>query len=164
MRLSSSRHTRPLARQLLGAVALTTGLLGAPGVLAQDPPLVVAHNMVNAWNDLDANAIADLFAEDGVFRSMMMDEGLVGREAMRDHFTRLLKGATALELQLRNIAETNNGVVFLERLDVFTYKGKEGALPVVAVLDIADGKVTAWREYYDRAALLREMGIKEGEH
>jgi limonene-1,2-epoxide hydrolase len=83
---------------------------------------------------------------------------------MRDHFTRLLKGATALELQLRNIAETNNGVVFLERVDVFTYKGKEGALPVVAVLDIADGKVTAWREYYDRAALLREMGIEEGEH
>lgn len=163
MRQSPSNHTGILPRRLVGAIALSAGLAIAPGVFAEDAPLVVAHNMVNAWNDLDADAIAELFAEDGTFQSMMMDEGLQGREAMREHFTRLLAGATMLKLELRNIAE-NNGSVFLERVDYFTYKGKEGSLPVAAVLDIKDGKVSAWREYYDRSALLREMGIAEGEH
>ena len=164
MRLSTFTRTGTLPRRLVGAIALSAGLAIAPGAFADDDaPLVVAHNMVNAWNAVDADAIAELFSEDGSFQSMMMDEGLQGREAMREHFTRLLAGASMLKLELRNIAE-NNGTVFLERVDYFTYKGKEGSLPVVAVLDIEDGKVTAWREYYDRAALLREMGIAEGEH
>lgn len=121
-------------------------------------PLVVVHDMVNAWNALDPDAIADLFAEDGRFQSMMADP-ILGRETLREHFSTLLAGATHLELQLRNIAVSGNAV-FLERVDVFTYKGKEGRVPVACVLEIVDGKVQEWREYYDRADLLAEMGIE----
>jgi limonene-1,2-epoxide hydrolase len=32
----------------------------------------------------------------------------------------------------------------------------------VGVLDIRNGKVREWREYYDRASLLREMGVSPG--
>lgn len=120
-------------------------------------PLVVAHNMVLAWNALDAEAIGGLFAEDGTYQSMMK-EPIAGRSTIQAHFAGVLEGATYLQLRLRNVA-VNGNVVFLERLDVFTVNGKEGATPVVAVLEIADGKVKAWREYYDRADLLREMGV-----
>lgn len=131
-------------------------------LLAADPPLVVAHNMVNAWNAVDADQIADLFAEDGVYQSMM-DKPTVGRETIRSKFSALLKGVTMLELQLRNVAVSGD-VVFLERIDVFTNNGKDGAVPVVAVLEIRDGKVAIWREYFDRAELLHEMGVSDPSH
>lgn len=125
--------------------------------IAADPPLVVVHEMVLAWNAIDADAIADLFSEDGSYQSMM-DEPVYGREVIREKFTALLAGATELKLHLRNIANAGN-VVFLERVDEFTYKGKEASVPVVAVLEIEDGKVTAWREYFDRAELMEAMGL-----
>jgi limonene-1,2-epoxide hydrolase len=53
-----------------------------------------------------------------------------------------------------------DGLVFMERVDRFVYNGKPGEVPVVGVLDIRDGKVQEWREYYDRAELLKALGEK----
>ena len=85
-----------------------------------------------------------------------------GRETIRQAWGELLAGVSEIELQLRNIAVSGNSV-FLERLDVFTYNGKEGRVPVACVLEIRDGKVQEWREYYDHASLLREMGVESVE-
>ena len=160
-----NRYSRRLLNALrcsLLPLALAAGLAAAEPEWTTDNPLAVAHDMVNAWNDLDVERMIDLFAEDARFQSMMMAP-MAGREVLRKHFSALLDGATHLELRLRNIAVSGN-TVFLERVDIFTYKGRHGEVPVVAVMDIADGKVQAWREYYDRAALLTEMGISEGKH
>lgn len=151
---------------LAAVVGLGAAIAPAPAsaqTAATAPPLVVAHNMVNAWNALDVPGIAALFAEDGRFQSMMAPEAVVGRAAIEAQFAALLADASRLDLQLRNIAVSGE-VVFLERVDVFTYRGKEGSVPVVAVLEVRDGKVSEWREYYDRASLLREMGIGESDH
>jgi len=156
------RNTRRFLRSLALPLAMTAGLAAAEPQWQADNPLVVAHDMVNAWNALDVERMTELFAEDARFQSMML-EPMEGRKTLAEHFGRLLDGATALELKLRNIAVSGN-VVFLERVDVFTYKGREGAVPVVAVLEIEDGKVKEWREYYDRADLLAEMGLSAGEH
>lgn len=124
---------------------------------ADSPSVIVAKEMVKAWDELNVDKIVDLFAEDGVLHSVMVDP-IKGRKALRDHLGPFLVGATRLELKLRNVAVVGN-TVFLERVDDFDYKGKHGAVPVVGVLDIKNGKVQEWREYYDRASLLREMGL-----
>ncbi|GEM_PF-1762262 len=163
MAFLTPRQPKKLSTKMLCGIALIAGSATTTLVQAEDPPLVVAHNMVNAWNDLDVPAIANLFAEDGRFQSMMQPEATVGRANIEAQFAGLLNGASALELKLVNIA-VNNDVVFLERVDVFTFRGKEGSVPVVAVLEIRDGKVQEWREYFDRASLLSEMGVEEGAH
>ncbi|MEO1079536.1 MAG: nuclear transport factor 2 family protein [Pseudomonadota bacterium] len=162
MRTSFSPFS-PFSLHRLCAVLCLVLAVAATAARAAEPPLVVAHRMVNAWNALDVDAITELFAEDGRFQSMMNADALVGRDAIRAHLAGLLDGATYLELKLQNVAEAN-GVVFLERVDEFTYKGKDGRVPAVAVLVISDGHVAEWREYYDRPSLLREMGLAEGEH
>ena len=53
-----------------------------------------------------------------------------------------------------------NGAVFLERVDNFVIRGHAGAMPVVGVIEIEDGRVTMWREYYDRATLLRGLALE----
>lgn len=164
-RSPGTRAVKTRFRQSMCAAVLLTSLAAGtttPSVQAAEPPLVVAHEMVLAWNAIDANRIADLFAEDGSYQSMM-DVPLVGREKIRARFSALLAGATELTLKLRNIAVAGD-VVFLEREDLFTYKGKQGEVPVVAVLEIRDGKVQAWREYFDRAELMEAMGLVGEDH
>ncbi len=152
-------------QRILPAAVLAVALHTSPGVLADDSfratdPLVVTHNMVNAWNALDVDAIVAIFSEDAHFQSMMK-EPIVGRAELKKHFGRLLQNASHLELKLRHVAVTGN-TVFVERIDVFTVNGKPGSVPVVAVMDIEDGYVARWREYYDRADLLSEMGVTQG--
>ena len=53
-------------------------------------------------------------------------------------------------------------MVFIERVDDFVYKGKHSRVPVVGVLEIENGEVTAWREYYDRAQLMEALAVDEG--
>lgn len=68
----------------------------------------------------------------------------------------MFDGIEAIELKVRNIGVIGD-VVVIERVDDFVFNGKHGSVPVVAVLEIADGKVKEWREYYDHASLVAEM-------
>lgn len=146
---------------LLGAISLGAGLNMASAQAQEKSPMVVAHEMVSAWNARDVDAIADLFAEDGRFFSMTQPPQVrEGREVIREEWGKLISGISEIELQLRHLSVSGNSV-FIERLDVFTYKGKEGRVPVACVLEIHDGKVQEWREYYDKASLLNAMGAQQ---
>ena len=149
---------------LLAGLALAATLTLNPAQAEEKSPLVVAHEMVNAWNARDADAIADLFAEDGRFLSMTVPP-LVrdGRETIREQWGALLADVDEIELQLRNITVSGNSVM-IERVDVFSYRGKAGRVPVMCIMDIENGRVKEWREYYDHASLQREMGIEETAH
>ena len=46
-------------------------------------------------------------------------------------------------------------------VDDFVYRGHHGAVPVVGVVEVEQGRVKAWREYYDRGQMLEAMGLKE---
>jgi limonene-1,2-epoxide hydrolase len=121
--------------------------------------LAVAKQMFDAWHALDWPRVYELFAEDGVLHSMM-DEPVVGRAAIRERLGKLAPGISRIDLKVRTMGVIDGRVV-VERVDDFVYNGHHGKVPVVGVLEIEDGKVKAWREYYDRAQLLREMGVKQ---
>jgi limonene-1,2-epoxide hydrolase len=133
----------------------------APAARAADTDasrMAVARQMIAAWKAADWRKVADLFAEKGVLRSMMI-EPVVGREAIFERVSALGKGAPGgVLLDVAHMGAID-GLVFIERTDRFVYNGHAGSTPVVGVLDIRDGKVQEWREYYDRATLLREMGV-----
>lgn len=49
-------------------------------------------------------------------------------------------------------------VVFAERVDrTDTRDGKHVDLPVVGVFEIVDGKIRAWRDYFDLATYMRAV-------
>ncbi len=148
---------------LLAALCLPQAAAAAPTAkpakesrMSQDPVDVVMQ-MIKAWDDRDGDKIADLFTEDGVLHSMMIDP-IKGRENIRPRMKFLVDNATYMKIEPRNIAVKGN-TVFLERTDSFTFKGHSGKVPVVGVLEIRDGKVAEWREYYDRKELLEAMGV-----
>lgn len=144
------------------AVVLAMAAVARPAAAADSDQakIAVAREMIAAWKAADWRKVGDLFAEKGVLRSMMI-EPVVGRQAIYERIAALGKGAPGgVVLDVAHMGVID-GLVFIERTDRFVYNGKSGAVPVVGVLDIRDGKVQEWREYYDRAELMREMGVSE---
>ncbi len=144
------------------AMLLAMAMAPAPASAADtdQAKLAVAREMIAAWKAADWRKVGDLFAEKGVLRSMMI-EPVTGREAIYQRIAALGKGAPdGVVLDVAHMGVID-GLVFIERTDRFVYNGKPGSVPVVGVLDIRDGKVQEWREYYDRAELLRALGASE---
>lgn len=121
--------------------------------------LAVADDMISAWNTMDWDRAFDLFADDGVLHSVMI-EPIVGREAIRARLLPLVQNLDRIELQIRNKGIVNDVVMF-ERVDDFVYKGKHSRIPVVGVMEISNGKIDAWREYYDKASLAAALSPPE---
>jgi limonene-1,2-epoxide hydrolase len=144
---------------LFGVVALLA--LAAPSAWADTDAqkLATVRQMIDAWNQRNWQQVYDLFAEDGALQSMMLPP-TVGRAAIQQRIGALAKGIESIELRVKHIGVVD-GVVFVERVDDFVYRGKHGECPVVGVVEVENGHVKAWREYYDRAQLLEAMGVKE---
>lgn len=120
--------------------------------------IAVVKKMIAAWEARDAEAITNMFTEDGVLHSMMIDP-IVGREDILPRMQFLVDNATHMRLNVRTWAVSGD-TVFIERQDEFTFKGHEGNVPVVGVLVVEGDKIKEWREYYDRAELLEAMGVE----
>ena len=143
-------------------ILLTLGLVAAcaPQPAAKDVErLAVANEMVDAWNKMDWDRAFDLFADDGVLHSVMGDP-YVGKEVVSERLRAVVDGLERIELQIINMGIIND-VVILERVDDFVYKGKHSRVPVVGVMEISEGKIDEWREYYDRASLMEALTVDE---
>lgn len=117
----------------------------------------VVMKMVNAWNTEDWDQVVDLFTEDGILHSMMV-EPIKGRNSINARISHMGKGIDSITLNLKHIGVID-GVVFIERVDEFVYKGHAGSVPVVGVIVVENDRVKEWREYYDRQELLEAMGL-----
>lgn len=149
----------PLALLCAPASATPAPAREAPAVTqTAEHNIAVVKKMIAMWDTRNGDGIADMFTEDGVLHSMMI-EPIVGREAIRPRMKFLVDNATHMKIDVRNWAVTGN-TVFIERHDDFVFKGHKGRVPVVGVLVIEGDKVKEWREYYDRAELLEAMGVK----
>ena len=45
-----------------------------------------------------------------------------------------------------------------ERVDVFSLPGKTFELPVMGAFEVSDGKINAWRDYFDINQFTSRMG------
>jgi Limonene-1,2-epoxide hydrolase len=124
-----------------------------------DPRIAVVHAWIDAWNNKDWDGVADLFAPNGVNRSMM-HEPVIGREAIRARTKLMGEKLDDVHLRLLHIGVVD-GLVVTERSDEFVRNGRPGALPVVAFIDVRDGLIAEKREYYDRNQMLRGLGLTE---
>src|SRR2546428_13060696 len=77
-------------------------------------------------------------------------QGKAGIKTVLDMF---LKPAEAVEFIILKIAEGDDGAVLTERLDKFSLAGKNVELPVMGVVEVEGGKISAWRDYFDMAAV-----------
>lgn len=130
-----------------------------PTTLSDEQKIAAGREMAEAWRVMDWRKVADMFAPDGVLHSMMV-EPVVGREAVYKRVTGLGDGLEQITLNIHHMGVVD-GLLFMERTDEFTIRGKAGSAPVVGVLEFDGPLIKTWREYYDRAHLLKAMGLVE---
>ncbi len=114
-----------------------------------DPDMLV-REFCQTWSKKDPDLLTDYFTEDGVYHNMPM-QPLEGREAIRGFLTGFLSAVETAEFRILHQVASGD-VVMNERVDVFrTTEGREGAFPVAGIFEIRDGKIAAWRDYFDMA-------------
>jgi limonene-1,2-epoxide hydrolase len=108
-----------------------------------------------AWADGDIDAIIDFFADDAVYHNIPVDP-VTGRESIRATIAGFTTGVESIEFRVRNIA-FDGAVVLTERVDVFNLPGKTITLPVMGTFEIVDGKIAAWRDYFDMNQFMSQL-------
>jgi limonene-1,2-epoxide hydrolase len=151
-----------MRQRILAVIGVILLAAAAPSASADTDAqkLATVRKMIEAWNTRNWQQVYDLFAADGVLQSMMLPEPTVGREAISKRIGALAADISRIELRIRHMGVAD-GVVFIERVDDFVYRGKHGAVPVVGVVEVEQGRVKAWREYYDREQMIEAMGLKQ---
>ncbi|MEM8765845.1 MAG: limonene-1,2-epoxide hydrolase family protein [Pseudomonadota bacterium] len=114
---------------------------------------------IDAWNRMDWDAIEGAFTEDVVYHNMPM-EALEGKAAAMG----VIRGMAPESVNWRvvAIAENADGAVLTERVDDFIIAGgKPLSLPVMGIFEFRDGKISAWRDYFDLASYMNQLGAGE---
>ena len=109
----------------------------------------VVRDFCAAASTRDATVLRGFFSDDVVYHNIPMEpaEGIEATMAVIDMF---LGMCDALEFQVHHLSSDGN-TVLTERTDVFSINGKSAPLPVMGAFHVEDGKITAWRDYFDMA-------------
>jgi limonene-1,2-epoxide hydrolase len=96
------------------------------------------------------------FTDDVVYHNIPMDPA-EGIEATMGVLQMFMGMCDALEFEIHHLA-SDGSTVLTERTDTFTMNGKSAPLPVMGAFQVHDGKITAWRDYFDMAQVTAMLG------
>ena len=101
----------------------------------------------NAWKRRDIDELLTFLTEDAVYHNIPIDP-VQGPDQIRNVLQMFVPMSNEIEFTIHKIASRDN-VVFTERTDHFVVGEKSLDLPVAGVFEIRDGKIAAWRDYFD---------------
>ncbi len=116
----------------------------------------VFRALIAAWEKRSVDDILAVMTEDALYLNVGMPE-MVGHAAIRAGLTAFVGGSTAIHWTVHHIAEAADGAVLTERTDVFEMGGRKVSIPVMGVAEFRDGKICAWREYFDVPAFQKQL-------
>ena len=108
----------------------------------------------DAWSNYDIVKILDYFTDDAVYHNMPI-QAVQGKDAIKGMIEQFMASFEGAEWEIKNISAAGD-VVLTERVDGFTGT-KSMSLQVMGVFEIKDGKIAAWRDYFDIAEWTKQM-------
>ena len=126
-----------------------------------DSPIELVRRFCAAWSDnIGSVELAAFFTDDAVYHNIPLAP-VAGREAIADTIASFIRpgppGIERIEFRVINIA-ADGPVVMTERVDVFTLPDKSFELRVMGTFEVSDGKIKAWRDYFDMNQFTSRMG------
>ena len=107
----------------------------------------------------DAEALRPFFSDDVVYHNIPMDPA-VGIDATIAFIAGFFAMCESIEFEVVNLA-VRDGVVLTERIDTFTVGQVVAPLPVMGTFEVRDGKISAWRDYFDMAQATKVLSGAE---
>jgi len=81
-----------------------------------------------------------------------------GREAIRETLRRGAERMGALPWEIRHIVAQGD-IVMVERVDNFLVGDTRVSVPCVGIFELHDGKIAAWRDYWDLQQFERQLAV-----
>jgi limonene-1,2-epoxide hydrolase len=123
--------------------------------MTDSDPLDVVTRFCAAWSTGDLDALMAFFTDDAVYHNIPVDP-VTGTDAIRATIEGFTAGVESIEFQVGNIA-AHGDVVLTERVDVFTLPGRTISLPVMGTFEVRDGRIAAWRDYFDMNQFMSQL-------
>jgi limonene-1,2-epoxide hydrolase len=119
--------------------------------MTTDPETVVTE-FCQLWAKPNIDEIVGWFTDDAVYHNIPMTPA-EGREAIKEFIAGFLAAADGIDFIVHRQVALGD-VVMNERTDVMRLKnGREVALPVMGTFEVRDGRIAAWRDYFDMATV-----------
>ena len=118
-------------------------------------PEEVVQEFCAAFATKDVDTISNLLADDVVYHNVGMAPA-VGKEASIAMIQGFLDMAEKMTFEIHRIA-ANGDSVLTERTDTFTINGADSPVAVMGTFDLRDGKIVAWRDYFDMGLITKMM-------
>jgi limonene-1,2-epoxide hydrolase len=123
---------------------------------AVDPEQVV-RRFCEAVSRLDVDELRGFFTEDAIYHNIPIAP-VQGRAAIEAMLRQFIDPDGEAEFEIRALA-THGHTVLTERIDRFVLRGKRVELPVMGAFEVTpDGRIAAWRDYFDLAQFTRQVG------
>ena len=122
--------------------------------MAESENINLIQRFCDAWASADIPKIVDFFADDAVYHNMPI-QPVQGKDAIKGLIEQFMAPFERAEFEITHIV-ANGDVVLTERVDRFFGSGKTVELPLMGIFEIKDGKIAAWRDYFDLAAWTRQ--------
>jgi len=117
-------------------------------------PEAIVREFCAAWSRRDVAELLAYFADDAVYHNVPLAP-VAGKDGIREILNLFVPPAEAIDFEMLHLAARGD-VVFTERVDRFTIGGRRVELPVAGVFEIRNGRITAWRDYFDFATWQRQ--------
>ena len=126
-----------------------------------ESPIQVVRRFCAAWSDnVGAAELAAFFSDNAVYHNIPLAP-VTGRQAIANNIATFIRpgapGIESLALHLINIV-AEGPIVMTERVDTFKVPNKSFELQVMGIFEVRDGKIDAWRDYFDMNQFTTRMG------
>lgn len=126
-----------------------------------ESPIELVQKFCAAWSDnVGVAELAAFFTDNAIYHNIPLPP-VTGREAIANNIATFIRpgapGIESIEFRIINIA-ANGPVVMTERVDTFKLPHKSFEMPVMGTFEIRDGKIGAWRDYFDMTQFTTRMG------
>ena len=118
-------------------------------------PLDIVTSFCAAWSKLDIDDVMRYFSDDAIYHNMPVDP-VTGREDIRTMIETFTSGWARIDFEVRHIV-ADGWLVMTERVDRFTSPERVVELPVMGVFEVHDGRITAWRDYFDLNQFMSQL-------
>ncbi|MHB1583306.1 MAG: limonene-1,2-epoxide hydrolase family protein [Acidimicrobiales bacterium] len=124
---------------------------------AGDPtsPAELVRSFCDAW-PAEPATLAAYFADDAVYHNIPL-EPIRGRAAIEEAFVGFAAMAPQIRFETRHLV-ADGDLVMTERVDHFTNDQGTISLPVMGAFEVRQGRIVAWRDYFDLAQFTSQMG------
>ena len=120
-------------------------------------PEEVVRKFCQAVARADVQELVSFFTEDAVYHNIPIAP-VTGRAAIEATLAQFITPGARVEFELKGLA-ARDALVLTERVDRFEMGGKKIEIAVMGAFEVTpDGKISAWRDYFDMQQFTSQLG------